>query len=725
MKKLLLSKGEVTIEDIPAPARNPFNVLIEVSHSVISTGTEIASVQHSKTSLFDKIAKKPEQLMKGLESIRVRGLMKTLALVQTSQSQYQSLGYSCAGEVVAVGDSVTHLKVGDKVACGGSAIANHAEVVSVPENLVVRIPVGVSSRNASFATIGAISLQGVRRANVQLGETVAVIGLGLIGQLTVQLLKAAGCKVVGLDLDANRIQMAKKWGMEGGEQSPSEFQQLVTSFTNGHGVDATILTASTDSSDPTRQAFEITRKKGKIIVVGAVGMELARSPFYEKEQDFLISCSYGPGRYDPEYEQLGKDYPFGFVRWTENRNMSAFLDLVQDKKIDIESLIGSEYAIQDAQKAYEVLASKSEKKPLAVLLNYPKMTDGTVSEAASKFNSTVYVGRSISQPGVVRLGLIGYGGFVKSMHLPNLKSLSDKFKIVGVCAASGTSVATAGRQLQAAIMTTDYQAIIQDPRIDAVLIATRHDKHAFMAQEALRYGKHVFLEKPLALEMSELESLEVTMKRLSSSPTLVVGFNRRYAPSIKKILHLISRRSGPLVISYRVNAGELPSQHWTKTKEGGGRLRGEACHMIDLFQSLIGYNLKSISVFGAGSQNKEAVRPDENFSAQFLYDDGSLANLIYTSLGHSKLPKEYLEIHFEGKSIILVDFTRLTMMGKTILNETCPQDKGHKTTLEIFHNAIVNGVSFPTPWEKLVETTQAAIELDQAVWGRIPNQQPS
>jgi len=721
MKQLLLHKRGVTVQDVPAPAHDPFNILVEVSHSLISTGTEMATVQQSKDSILDKIKKRPQQVVKVLDSIRVRGVKRTLAIVQNMLDEYRPLGYSCTGVVLAVGEKVSKFKAGDRVACAGAALANHAEIVSVPENLAVKVPGTVTGKSAAFVTLGAIALQGVRRAEVRLGEVIAVIGLGLIGQITVQLLKASGCKVVGLDLDPARVRFAEKHGLDAGTSSPEELAKIVFNLTGGQGVDASILTASTSSSEPTRQAFELTRRKGKIVVVGAVGMELVRSPFYEKEQDFLISCSYGPGRYDPEYEKLGKDYPYGYVRWTENRNMAAFLDLIQNQKIEVEPLIGAEFKIEEAEKAYALLGEKSGQKPLAVILNYPAPDHPLTRDVGvSRIGASIYDGRSDLKTAQIRLGLIGFGNFVKATHLPNIRNLKEKLKIIGVCASNGNSVATAGRQLQAAIMTTDYKALIQDPRVDAVLIATRHDKHAKMAEDALKAGKHVYLEKPLALEIAELDSLDAMLKGLSTPPTLVVGFNRRYAPLMKKLYPHLAKRGGPIVAHYRVNAGELPANHWTKTFEGGGRLRGEACHMIDLFQAIVGYPLKGIMVSAAGKKEQDTTRPDENFSAQLTYQDGSLCNLVYTSLGNPNLPKEYIEIHWDGKSAVLEDFSRLTIFGENKKTDGMPQDKGHLAALEVFANAIANGVPFPTPWANLYETTQAAIELDKEVWGRIP-----
>lgn len=713
MKQVLLRKGKVSVQDVPSPLNDEKNILVEVHNSLISTGTEMASVQLSAASLIDKAKQRPQEMAKVFESIRVRGIKKTLMLVQSKLDEWKALGYSCSGEVIAVGQAVNGFQVGDRVACAGAAIANHAEVISVPSKLVVPIPSKVDDKSACFVTLGSIALQGVRRADVRLGEVVCVMGLGLIGQITSQLLKAAGCKVVGMDLDASRVDMALKLGMDLGASSFEDLALRGNALTGEMGFDATLITASTASSEPAQRAFEATRKKGRIVVVGAVGMDLKRSPFYEKEQDFLISCSYGPGRYDPVYENQGQDYPYAYVRWTENRNMRAFLELISDHKINVERLIDQEISINQAEKAYELLGQKNGKKPLAIVLAYTGHTS-SLKKSAAPLEKTGFSTKGDR----IRLGLIGVGNFTKSMHIPNLQSLRDRFEIKAVCAANSASAKTVGSQLDCSLIETDYRGLLNSSEVDAVLISTRHDNHAEIAQAALKAGKHVYLEKPLALTHEELEALDQLVRALNPCPVFMVGFNRRYAPLIQEVQRFIGSRVGPLLMAYRVNAGDLPPHHWSKTAEGGGRLRGEACHMVDLFQALVQAPLRYASIDTVHKGDATHLRPDENFSAQFAYEDGSLGSLIYTSLGHSSLPKERIEIHWDGQSAVLDDFKRLILYGAKEKHLTSVQDKGHLKALELFFDSIKKGHAFPTPWEQLVETTQATIELDRDVWGK-------
>jgi predicted dehydrogenase/threonine dehydrogenase-like Zn-dependent dehydrogenase len=712
MKQALLRRGSVTIEAVPEPMLGPKDVLVEVARSLISIGTEASSVRSSSATLVEKIKSKPGAIKKGVTSVLNRGLRKTWEQVKQQMDGSTALGYSCAGRVLAVGSEVEKFAIGDLVACAGAGLANHAELVSVPVSLCVPVPSGVSTRAACFVTLGAIALQGVRRADVRLGETVCVLGLGLIGQLTVQLLAASGCKVIGMDLDAARVKLARAHGLSIGATSSAEISQTVLLETGLKGVDATILTASTSSSEPTQLAFELTRKKGKIVVVGAVGLNLQRSPFYEKEQDFLISCSYGPGRYDVAYEKEAKDYPYAYVRWTENRNMQAFLELIRSGSVDVESLIDKEIDLDQVTETYESLQGTGA-KPLAVVIKYPESEVRKVRVRTEPPKSSHQ-----QRSGIIRLALIGAGSFLKSTHLPNLERMTDKVKIVGLCTGSGASASTMARQLNVDLVSNDYREIIRSPDVDAVLVCTRHNNHAEIARAALDAGKHVYLEKPIALTAAELAALDLTVGGLRSVPTLMVGFNRRYSPFAATLKEKLTTRIAPLFINYRVNAGMLPENHWTQTTEGGGRLRGEACHMIDLFRFLVGQPLEQCDVQALPCV--KGLRPDENFTARFRYADGSLCVLNYYAIGNPELAKEWAELHWDRKSAVLRDFEQLELYGCAGSSKLAKQDKGHSTALETFFRAIAAGESFPIPWEQLYETTQSTIELDQAVWGRMP-----
>lgn len=713
MKQVLLRKGKIAVLDVPAPALPPNNILVEVSHSLISTGTEMASVNLSGASLIAKAKERPQEAAKVLNSIRVRGIQKTFEIVRNKLDEWKALGYSCSGQVIAVGANARGFQVGDRVACAGQGLANHAEVVSVPATLAVKIPAGVADVDASFVTLGAIALQGVRRADVRLGETVCVIGLGLIGQITVQLLSAAGCRVIGLDLDKSRVGLATKHGLTAGASDNEQLKSQVDHLTGGMGVDATLITASTSSSEPARLSFDITRKKGKVVIVGAVGMDLQRSPFYEKEQDFLISCSYGPGRYDPEYEAGAKDYPFAYVRWTENRNMQAFLELLGAGKLNVATLVEKIFPIDDATAAYDLLG-KEGAKPLAVVLSYPAPSNALVKNTPS-----VTISKPHPSGAVVRVGLIGVGNFMQTTHIPNLKSMKSKAVIAGVCAANSATSTSMGKQLGASVIATDYRELLRSPGIDAVVIGTRHDKHAAMAEEALRAGKHVFVEKPLALTMEELDRLDKTVQGLSSCPVFMVGFNRRYAPATLALKNALAGRSAPLVATFRVNAGALPANHWANGLEGGGRLRGEACHMVDFFQTIVGSPLSTVSISAINPPASALGRPDENFSAQFTYEDGSLCTLIYASLGHASVPKEQIDVHWMGRSALIDDFKKILFHGVAGKAIASAQDKGHRAALETFFNSIQSGTSFPTPWPDLLSTTRATIELHNEIWGTL------
>ena len=713
MRQLLLKKSKVRVEEVPEPAKKSHNLIVQVHHSLISTGTESSSVNASSKSLVTKVLNKPAAITKAIQSIKVRGVKKTFALANDQLEQAVALGYSCCGTVVVTGDCTNGFQVGDRVACAGAGYANHAEVVSVPANLCVKIPDGVTTRASSFMTLGGIALQGVRRADVRIGENVCVIGLGLIGQLTAQLLVASGCKVFGVDLDSSRVEQAKKFGMHWGADSMTKLSKLIDTNLGGRGVDATIITAATPSSEPTRQAFHLTRQKGKIVVVGAVGMDLERSPFYQKEQDFLISCSYGPGRYDPEYEEKGQDYPFGYVRWTENRNMAAFLDLIAQGKIDVESLIEQEVSLADVSKFYDSISEESGKKPLAVVIKYPI----DLSVGSAKVQSPVSV-KLVEQTEAIRLGLVGVGSFAKAIHVPNIEKQSENLVIAGVCTSSGASASTTGRQLKVDFITNDYQEIIDSPNVHAVLVATRHDNHAEIAKAALLAGKHIYLEKPMALTIEELDDLDDTIQKLPKQPVFLVGFNRRYSEAAIYIFKRMKERVGPAMIDYRVNAGTLPSGHWIHGEEGGGRLRGEACHMIDLFRFLIDSPLVECDIEAIKTRDS-SVRADENFQARFHYADGSVCSLLYTSQGNPALGKERVECHWDSSSAVIDDFKSFRMLNNSGNEVSKSSDKGHATALDAFVMAIKDGIPFPIPWEQLHETTQAAIELDREIRGQI------
>ena len=578
MRQVLIRKGQVAVDTVPAALVEPGHLLVEVAFSLISSGTELSSLQTSDLSLLGRAIERPDRVVKVLDHLRRQGLHKTIATVQEKLGAGQPLGYSCSGIVIQVGDGVRDLQPGDPVACAGAGIANHAEIVLVPRNLVVRVPEKCDLRSAASATVGAIAMQGVRRADPRLGEHVAVIGLGLIGQIALQLLRAAGCRVIGLDLDPRRVALAKQLGAESAfNPARVDVTNEIRHLTSGYGVDATLITAASESDSIVQQAMEITRRKGRVVVVGAVGLGLKRSPLYEKEIDFLISCSYGPGRYDQLYEERGVDYPYAYVRWTENRNMAEYLRLVAEAKVDLGLILEREYELAQAPLAYAALREATE-KPLGVLLRYPLSSQ---PPETSKLATRIALHtRPVS--GRINIAVIGAGSFAKAMHLPNLRQLSDLYHVRAVVSATGVNASGTAEQYGADYASTDYEDVLSDPAIDAVLICTRHHLHAKQAVAALKAGKHVLCEKPLALNEQELDAIldcyglsadavlsgeQPTPERLS--PVSLVGFNRRFSPGALRARELVSGRHNPLMILYRVNAGYVPLDHWVQTGEGG------------------------------------------------------------------------------------------------------------------------------------------------------------
>ena len=505
-------------------------------------------------------------------------------------------------------------------------------------------------------TLGAIAMQGVRRADLRLGEVVAVIGLGLLGQITVQLLKAAGCKVIGVDLSERRVSLAKHLGADAAF-CPTEVNIIneIRHMTGDHGVDATIITAASTGNALVQQAMEITRKKGRVVIVGAVGLGLNRSPFYEKEIDFLISCSYGPGRYDDQYEKKGADYPFAYVRWTENRNMQEYLHLVTDGKVQLSQILEREYELSDVSKAYEELQSGTE-KPLGVLLRYPfEDKDAQIQKLGTRL-----VLHDRTENSRIRIAVIGAGSFARGMHLPNLQKLSDLYHIRAIVSSTGLNAKTTAEQFGADYASTNYQDVLDDPQVDAVLICTRHNLHAQQAMRAARAGKAILLEKPMALNQDELEQLTAVLQE--TGVPFMVGFNRRYSPAAQRIREIVTERNNPLMIYYRMNAGYLPADHWTQTEEGGGRMIGEACHIFDLFQYVVGAPVVEVNSTAITPQTGHILAGD-NMTVTLRYADGSVATLLYTALGSPDLSKEYMEIYNDGKVLVMDDYLSLRGYG--------------------------------------------------------------
>lgn len=721
MKQVVLRNGQAIIEEVPAPALLPGSLLVRVAFSCISPGTEAATLTSTEVKmgvgLLRRALREPEKVRQVLGSLKTRGFRATKALVQGRLGFGSAVGYSCAGIVAEVGEGVEAFRPGDRVACAGAGYANHAEAVVVPQNLAALIPEDVDLASAATVTLGAIALQGVRRAQPTLGEIIGVIGLGVVGQLTVQLLKAAGCRVIGLDLQRGRVDQAKALGLdEGLEPTDRDIEQRVRNLTQGFGLDAVILTAATQSDEPVNLAMRLARRKGRVVVVGDVGLALQRAAMYQKELDLLMSTSYGPGRYDPLYEEGGLDYPYAYVRWTENRNMAAYLDLVASGKIQLRSLIASVFPLAEASRAYQAI--RAEGGPLTALLQTPQRIEDRPLERRILLGA-----RQDGPKSRLRIGVIGAGGFAQSTHLPNLKQLADRYEIRAIVSRTGTSAMATARLYEAAVAATDYREVLTDPEIDAVLICTRHHLHAVQAAEALRAGKHVFLEKPMAIERQELTDLTRTIRELQAAgrcPAFMVGFNRRFSPYALRAKDLVGGRVHPLLIRYRMNAGPLPPHHWVNSAEGGGRAVGEACHILDLFRYLTGVPVDSVTATAIRPRSS-ACRGDENFVATLRYRDGSVCTLLYTALGSQDFPKEAMEIYVDGKVVTLEDYRSLEVHGgKATGVHTTLQDKGHRAELEAFHGYATGQAEAPISVEEMAETTDLSLAVRDQVGGNQP-----
>ncbi len=716
MKQVLIRQGQVVVEETPVPQIEPGTVLVRVNCSCISIGTEMSGVKASGLPLWKRALKQPENVKKVLQMVTTQGIARTRNLIDSKLSAGQPTGYSAAGVVVEVGSDNNDLHPGDRVACAGAQCAHHAEFICVPRNLAVPVPENIDFDRASTVTLGAIALQGVRRANPTLGETFVVIGLGILGQLSVQMLRANGCRVIGADLDKGRIELAKKLGMDIGIH-PDEVNDIeeVVRFTNGTGADGVIITAATQSDRVISTAFQMCRKKGRVVLVGDVGLHLNRADFYQKELDFFISTSYGPGRYDNLYEEKGLDYPLPYVRWTENRNMEEYLRLISEGKVRIEPLIAAAYPIDHAAEAYESLKAEGA-KPLMILLSYPQKEDAhLVRRVPNPTASSAGTNR-------VRIAIIGAGGFAKGMHLPNLQALSNLYHIQAIMSRTGHNAVATARQFNANYATTDYQQILDDPEVDAVLISTRHNLHATMALKALKANKHVLLEKPLALNRAELKEIMDFYSSFSADtplPILLTGFNRRFSCYARRIYELIKNRNNPMILNYRMNAGYLPLDHWVHTEEGGGRNLGEACHIYDLFTYLTDSEILSVDA-KAIKPNTSYYSSRDNFVVTLTFKDGSVATLTYTALGSKEYPKEQCEIFVDGKVLFLDDYRKLTITGvKAKGQETKVIDKGQKEELEAFALTIKKGGEWPIPLRHQAQATEIALLVEKTI-GNVP-----
>ncbi len=684
--------GVLRLIDAPVPRAGGGRNLVATRVSLISAGTEKQIIDLARSSLAGKAMARPDLVRKTLQKVRNEGLLPTVQKVFAKLDTPIPLGYSLAGTVVEAGGDAGGYAVGDRIACAGAAVANHAEYNAVPKNLSVRIPVGVDDEAASFVTIGAIALQGVRVANPTLGERVVVMGLGLIGQLTVQLLKANGCRVLGFDPNPARAQLAIDMGAD--VAVSDNLDEAVRGFTQGHGADAVIVTASSKSSAPPNQAAEISRMKGRVVMVGLTGMEIDREPYYKRELDLRLSMSYGPGRHDPAYELEGHDYPLAYVRWTEQRNMQAFLELVAEGRVTPLKLVTHRFPIEQAEAAYKLM--DGDEPYLAILLTYPDTpTPIARSIAVESKKASTATGRGT--------GFIGFGNYAKSVLLPALKKAGNE-RLTTVVTSTGLSAHDAAERQGFAHAATDPQAVLGDADTDCVFVATRHDSHARLTVEALKAGKHVFVEKPLALTQEQLAEVQ---DAASGAPgVLTVGFNRRFAPMMIEAKAALANRGGPIAMHYRINAGHVPGDSWLHGSEGGGRIVGEACHFVDALTFLAGGPPVAVEAF-----SPEGV--SDTVSAVLRFADGSTGTILYSSLGDSALPKEYLEVFASGLVIRLDDFRKLhiTRNGKTTTRSASAQDKGQAGLVKAFYAAARDGAPLPIPLDELIAVSAATLDI--------------
>jgi polar amino acid transport system substrate-binding protein len=706
--------GEMSVEELPVPKLRDGGVLVQNVFSLISSGTERTSVETAQASLIGKARSRPDLVKQVIDNVKREGLLATYEKVQTRLDNYKELGYSSAGMVVE--SSVTAFKPGDAVACAG--YAHHAEFIFVPKNLVVKIPPGVSFEEAAFTTLGAIALQGVRQADVRLGEQVAVIGLGLVGLITVQLLKANGCRVIGLDISEDNFELAKKLGCDACTLSTTDAEKVVEAFTKGYGTDAVIITAATRSNEPLELALQFARKKSKVVVVGAVGMKVPRTPFYEKELELRISCAYGPGRYDPEYEEKGKDYPIGYVRWTENRNMEAVLDLISQKKLDVKSLISHKFPIQDALRAYDIITGKVKEKHLGILIEYPngEKTKKWEIKKVQFFQKA----KPNSNPSQLVAGFIGAGNFAQSYLIPPLQQLGIRLK--GVATTKPVNARSVGKKFRFEYGTTEADEILNDPEINTVFIATRHDSHAHYVIEALKKGKHVFVEKPLAIHETQLKEIKDIYETQSSLQGLhlMVGFNRRFSRPFKDIKDFFKETPEPFVITYRIHAGFIPKTSWIQDPSQGGRIIGEGCHFIDGMMFLIETNPIRIYAESIDSRNSQ-VENHDNINVTLKFSDGSVGNLLYLANGDNSVEKEYCEVYSSGKTVIMDNFKKVSFYHKG-KKKTVKYDgtKGHKQEIEHFVKVILGEQEPQFSFGSIYYTTLTTFKIVESLQRGIP-----
>jgi predicted dehydrogenase/threonine dehydrogenase-like Zn-dependent dehydrogenase len=718
MIQAIVKKGKVIGEDVPLPSVSEGSALIKVMYSCISAGTEVSIVHGSEKSVIKKAFEQPAKVKRALKMIETEGISRTIEKIKRKLENGSVIGYSLSGIVLAIGNGIKDLKIGDRVACAGSGLANHAEYVDIPQNLIVKLPTGLGFREASTVALGSIAMQSVRRANLTFGEYVVIFGLGMIGQIALQIAKHAGGRVIGIDFDESRLRVGKENGAAFVlNPKDSDIVKQVYHLTEGLGADKVIFAASTNSSEPLHQAFRMTRKKGKVVLVGVSGMEIKREDLYQKELDFLISTSYGPGRYDDEYEMRGLDYPYAYVRWTENRNMQEYLREVAEETVSLKNLIEKVYPIEKVGEAYEELQKPSS--PLTILLEYRQDLPENLRTLFQKESKIRIFYNRVKKKGMVNVAIVGAGAFATSVHLPNLERLKGTFGIHAIMGKTPYKTKTVAQKYHAHYATCNIDDILNDQDIDIVLIATRHHLHGEYVLRALQAGKNVFVEKPLCIKAEDFKGikdfysskLETENEKL---PLLMVGFNRRFSKYTQEAKRHTDKRINPLFMHYRVNAGYIPLDQWVHGEEGGGRIIGEACHFIDLFTFFTECKVKEIYT-STLTPKTQSLSSDDNRVVVLNYEDGSVATLEYLATGSKEFSKEYFEVHFDEKTIVIDDYKSIKGYGVKIdeMSGDIPE-KGHLREWEVLYR-VLQGETGKWPIElwDIFQTTEVTFALEK------------
>ncbi len=749
MKQVLqnLRSGATIVAEVPIPTPQAGEALVRNAISLVSAGTERMLVEFAEKSLLGKARSRPDLARQVIDKARREGALTTLEAAFGRLDQPMPLGYSSAGTIVGLGEGLQGYKIGQRVACAGGGYAVHAEYVTAPKNLLTSLPDELDFESAAFTTLGAIALHGFRLAKVQLGEQAAVIGLGLLGLLAVGIARAAGCSVLGVDLDPNRVELAEKMGAKAvlREQAVEAAQ----SFSRGRGCDAVLICADTQQSDPVELAGAIARDRANVVAVGAVGLQLPRKIYYEKEITFVNSRSYGPGRYDPTYEEAGQDYPIGYVRWTEGRNLEACVALMSSGALDVRPLISHRFPIDQAAQAYELITGRTQAPFLGVLLTYPETSvqeaepQPLVTRVLDPGKPQELLDRDNSKVEVVKVGVLGAGNFAAAVMLPAIKDIPG-LQLVGIASASGASAQHAAQRFGFQYAASQESRILDDPQINTLAILTRHNLHARQVLAALSAGKNVFCEKPLALSEQELAAIEAklfsgeqeprneSMDALkkddgqreivvghSDRPLLMVGFNRRFAPLARQLSAFLQDRHEPLAMHYRVNAGYIPLTHWVHDPlQGGGRIIGEVCHFVDFLTYLVGSPPVTVSAQGLPDSGRYL---EDNLVLNFVFDDGSLGMVSYLANGDKAFPKERLEVFCGGRVAVLDDFRSLEMVHggrRQVIRSRLRQDKGHAAEWQAFVSALQTGGAAPIPYEQLLGVTRATFAAVEALRSR-------